>query len=268
MARRRRWRWWRKQRRKALWRSPELSVRQILAWADDFHERASKWPVQKSGPIAGSLGEKWVNIDKALRYGRRGLPGGSSLAQLLAERRGKRNPARLPALTEEQIIAWADAHRQRTGRWPGQSSGPILEAPGETWSRVQTALREGLRGLAVGTGLAPLLARERGARNRKALPKAKQRANPGLGGRPPPAHRPLADPGIRPSPRCSGRDLADDRSEPARGSTRPSRKEWVNSVAGQEAWGAQPHGPSGLDHRADPRLGQCPPPAHRPMADP
>jgi hypothetical protein len=30
--------------------------------------------------------EKWRNIDNALRYGLRGLPGGSSLAKLLAEK--------------------------------------------------------------------------------------------------------------------------------------------------------------------------------------
>src|SRR5262249_6645494 len=40
-----------------------------------------------------------------------GLTGGSSLAQLLAERRGVRNHLRLPRLTVEQIAAWAKAIR-------------------------------------------------------------------------------------------------------------------------------------------------------------
>ena len=49
------------------------------------------------------------NVDAALREGFRGLPGGSSLTQLLAERRGSEHE-RLPPRTEEQIMAWADAH--------------------------------------------------------------------------------------------------------------------------------------------------------------
>ena len=51
-----------------------------------------------------------------------------------------------PPLRIKRILAWADAHYQRTGRWPSQTSGPIAEAPGETWLAVHTALRVGLRG--------------------------------------------------------------------------------------------------------------------------
>jgi hypothetical protein len=65
--------------------------------------RTGDWPHRESGQIPGSLGEKWRRVDNALVYGLRGLPGGSSLAQLLAERRGVRNIRRLPRLTEEQI---------------------------------------------------------------------------------------------------------------------------------------------------------------------
>jgi hypothetical protein len=32
-------------------------------------------------------------------------------------------------------------------RWPSCESGPIREAPGETWKAVQMALVQGLRGL-------------------------------------------------------------------------------------------------------------------------
>jgi hypothetical protein len=48
----------------------------------------------------------------------------------------KRNKARLPPLTVAQILAWADAHRARTGEWPRVLSGPIPEAPGESWRAV------------------------------------------------------------------------------------------------------------------------------------
>ena len=50
-------------------------------------------------------------MDAALRKGVRGLPGGSSLAQLLRQRRRGQNASDLPPLTEDQILTWADAHR-------------------------------------------------------------------------------------------------------------------------------------------------------------
>src|SRR2546426_12690676 len=70
---------------------PRLSVSKVLAWADAYHERAGQWPKKTSGRIAGALGDTWTAVEMALRGGWRGLPGGSSLAQLLAERRGVRN---------------------------------------------------------------------------------------------------------------------------------------------------------------------------------
>jgi hypothetical protein len=65
----------------------------------------------------------------------------------------------------ESILAWADAHQRRTGRWPNQNSGPIPEAPGETWCQIQTALRKGNRGLKPGQTIGKLLADYRGVRN-------------------------------------------------------------------------------------------------------
>jgi hypothetical protein len=35
-----------------------------------------------------------------------------------------------PQMTEEQILAWADAHRARTGEWPAKRGGPIEESEG------------------------------------------------------------------------------------------------------------------------------------------
>ena len=53
----------------------------------------------------------------------------------------------LPNLTPEAILAWANAHHARTGRWPAHREGPVPEAPGETWLTVEAALYFGLRGL-------------------------------------------------------------------------------------------------------------------------
>jgi hypothetical protein len=144
---------------------PPLSEAQILAWADAHCARAGHWPIMTSGLIPRAGGEKWLAVDAALRHGCRGLPEGSSLAQLLAERRQVRNCQALPALRIDQILAWADAHYQRTARWPLMGSGSIAEAAGETWLAVDAALRTGRRGLPGGSSLARLLETERGKRN-------------------------------------------------------------------------------------------------------
>src|SRR3954471_12217455 len=99
-------------------RRPPLSVDQILAWADEEHRRRGRWPHCKDAEVLADTNEKWVNIDAALRMGFRGLPGGSSLPQLLDQCRGVRNVGDLPELTEEFILAWAQAHHGRTGDWP------------------------------------------------------------------------------------------------------------------------------------------------------
>jgi hypothetical protein len=149
---------------------PRLTLRQILAWADEHHERTGQWPDGEMGEVPGSGGEKWVNVDAALRHGLRGLRGHSSLAQLLARRRGVPNPADRPPLTLETVLAWADAFHARTGRWPTRADGVIPRSRGERWSAVNTALSDGLRGLPGGSSLARLLDEHRGVRNRAAPP--------------------------------------------------------------------------------------------------
>jgi hypothetical protein len=89
------------------------------------------------------------------------------LAKLFAEHRGHRNIAALPPLSVRQIIAWAKAHYRRTRTWPTKKSGPITEAPGETWSGVDHALYVGYRSLPGVSSLSRLLARHCGVRNRK-----------------------------------------------------------------------------------------------------
>jgi hypothetical protein len=64
-------------------------------------------------------------------------------------------------LTVEQILAWADAHHQRTGRWPSTESGNVQDAPGERWCNLDDSLRLGLRSLPGGDSLGRLLDRHR-----------------------------------------------------------------------------------------------------------
>jgi hypothetical protein len=80
--------------------------------------------------------------------------------------------ARRPRLTIEQILAWADAHHARTGRWPRILDPDAASLPaGLTWRHLDLALRLGLHGLPGGDSLPRVLARERGARNPRALPR-------------------------------------------------------------------------------------------------
>jgi hypothetical protein len=148
-----------------------LTVSQILAWADEHHRRTGRWPNRDSGPIRGTLSERWSAIDGALTLGHRTLPKGGSLMKLLAEQRGYRHRNYLPRLKVKEILAWADAHKERTGDWPNRYSGTVSEAPGETWNAIDLALSRGARGLLRGgRTLAELLADYRGRRHHQEPP--------------------------------------------------------------------------------------------------
>jgi hypothetical protein len=136
-----------------------LTVEQVLHWADRQQAHTGRWPHAGSGRVFGAHGQTWQAVNQALVRGGRGLPGGSSLARLLEEHRGKRNKAHTPPLTVEQILLWADLHRARTGRWPHAHSGAVPEAPQETWRAISSALWGGHRGLPGGSGLPQLLRR-------------------------------------------------------------------------------------------------------------
>ncbi|HUY32053.1 MAG TPA: hypothetical protein VMV69_04670 [Pirellulales bacterium] len=137
-----------------------LSEPRILAWADAYHQRHGRWPTRRSGPIDDAPDLTWASVQRALYYGYRGLPGGSSLKQLLADERGApRIRARRLSLT--QILAWADAYHARHGKWPTQRSGRVDGVAGTTWSAVNNALRRGFCDLPSSTSLSRLLANER-----------------------------------------------------------------------------------------------------------
>jgi len=150
---------------------PKLTQKQILVWADAWRHRAGTWPTSESGLIPTAGGETWKSVDHALRLGSRGLAGGSSLARLLEARREVRNIQSLPRLSEKQILAWADAYHTKQRKWPTIKSGGVTQAPGETWSGINTALVGGRRGFRGGFSLPRLLAQERGLRNPKRPPK-------------------------------------------------------------------------------------------------
>jgi hypothetical protein len=158
--------------------APELKLSEVLAWADAFHARIGHWPMKRSGPVPEAPGDTWSKIDAALRAGQRGLPAGSSLVRLFARERGARNVGDLPPFNIPEILRWADEHHNRHGTWPKSNSGPIPEAPGETWLFVHVALRQGRRELPGGSSLRRLLWDRRGV---KCAPERKNfRANRAL----------------------------------------------------------------------------------------
>jgi hypothetical protein len=140
-----------------------VSIREVLRWADLHHQEHGVWPNAESGPVDRVPGFTWAKVDALLRQGRRGLPGGSSLAQLLARERWGALPRQSAALSVAGILAWADAHHAHHGQWPTARSGPVAAAPGEWWSVIDVALKKGYRGLQGGSSLAQLLAMHRSA---------------------------------------------------------------------------------------------------------
>jgi hypothetical protein len=140
---------------------PQLSPKHIAKWAQSHHSKLGKWPRAHSGKIEEVPGETWMAVDMALRKGKRGLAKGGSLAKFLQLRFGVRNLAELPRFTVKQVLTWADAHRARNGRRPAAKSGPIPEAPGETWLAIDKALRRGTRGFRRQQSLSQLLDRHR-----------------------------------------------------------------------------------------------------------
>jgi len=145
---------------------PRFSIPQILSWVDSYYARTGTWPKKTSGLVPEAVGVNWRMVDNALLFGLRGLEGNSSLAKVLQHHRGVRHKHNLPLLTEDLILTWADLHRDRTGAWPNENSGPVLDAPGEVWVNIDASLRDGFRGLPGGSSLGRVLAEHRGVRRR------------------------------------------------------------------------------------------------------
>lgn len=128
---------------------PKLSISLVCSWIQIYHQLTGSWPSQLSGKVHDVEGESWRQIDQALRLGHRGLPGGTSLPQIIEARFNVRpRQARTrPQLSISTILFWAQDHWLKTGNWPIVESGPILGKLDENWRRIDSALKYGLRGL-------------------------------------------------------------------------------------------------------------------------
>jgi len=150
-------------------RAPPLDEQEIVRWAQGWHEDWGRWPTKHweppknwegtpeqwrmATPYAGRE-EKWKYLNLCLSIGRRGLPGGSSLAKLL--RHLKKRPE---TVSERQIRSWARAFFEEVGRWPNRHDGPTLKYSGYdvSWKGWDRALDRGLYGLPGGSSLSQLL---------------------------------------------------------------------------------------------------------------
>jgi transcriptional regulator with XRE-family HTH domain len=61
-----------------------LTEASIMEHAAAHRRRTGRWPTAGAGPVHGVAGLTWRGVDQALRSGGGGLPGGGSLAALLA----------------------------------------------------------------------------------------------------------------------------------------------------------------------------------------
>lgn len=145
---------------------PKLTLKLIKSWIERFRQENEFFPTSMSGPIPWNNGDSWHSVDQALRCRGRGLRKRSSLVKLLNQFYGIGRHRRRPPFSIEQILIWADEHKQQTGRWPKAKSGRIAGTSEETWCRVNDALMYGKRGLKGGGSLAMLLSRHRGVRTR------------------------------------------------------------------------------------------------------
>jgi hypothetical protein len=140
---------------------PPLTEDMILVWAKEYHARTGKWPRATSGLVDGAgRRETWRAVDQALLNGGRGLPrGGGSFRLFLFRRLGVRTVHGDDRLTEEKILAWADAHHATTGRWQRCYCREVIPATGTMWVSIHLALNLGHRGLPGGDTLTALLVR-------------------------------------------------------------------------------------------------------------
>jgi hypothetical protein len=103
-------------------RRPPLTTALILAWADAHQARTGHWPHADTGVIPEGHGLTWAAVQSALAQGYRGLPGGDTLARLLARHRDyQARPAKPPWTAEEdELVRTLPALEAaaRTGRKP------------------------------------------------------------------------------------------------------------------------------------------------------
>ena len=104
----------------------------------------------------------------------------------------KRSKLRKPPLTIKQILAWADADFERTGKWPDKNCGQVYDALDERWPAINGGPLWGCRGLPGGSSLAQTPGRTARRAEPQSTASTVPQGNPRLGRRPLPAYREVA----------------------------------------------------------------------------
>lgn len=100
---------------------PLLTVSAILEAADAHRAQDGRLPTVRSARVALPAGAaSWKQVDRALREGWKGLPGGSSLARLLEKHRGYVEPARRQRAAVEAFFADGQGNAWSTQAIAGQ----------------------------------------------------------------------------------------------------------------------------------------------------
>ena len=214
---------------------PRLTVEAILGWADAHFQRHGDWPNANSGPIPGT-DDTWCNVQAALVRGGRGLRGGSSLAQLLHEKRGKPCHGKRSPFSVKAILGWADVYFRRHGDWPTKD-GPIPGTdtrPGWLSTPPVEGTARPARRLFIGSSAWEAA----GANHACQAATVGRPRNPPLGRRPFQVARQLAGPAFGHDSRDAGH-LVCRRTWPCRRSTRPARRFFARSIVGKGAGAIQ-----------------------------
>ncbi|MBW2187231.1 MAG: hypothetical protein JRG71_12795 [Deltaproteobacteria bacterium] len=139
-----------------------LDDEKIERLISEYHRINGEYPKRNSVEVPGHAKLTWAQIDSALINGSDGLKNGRSLAIVLEQKFGVVTFRNKPKFSEDEILMWADAYKQRYGDWPNRAVGIIEESLVEdTWQAVHSALNEGARGLPGKDTLTKLIERNR-----------------------------------------------------------------------------------------------------------
>jgi hypothetical protein len=141
---------------------PDLTLKQVLKWADSHRAITGRWPWRECGPVLDCPGISWATIDSRMGTGEWELPRGTTLAKWLLKVRDVWDGGK-PRLTEALVVRWAQEHFDRTGRWPVTMSGPVQGHPGENWAAIDVAIRNKRRGFPQRSSLRQILRSRFGA---------------------------------------------------------------------------------------------------------
>ncbi len=90
-------------------RVPDLTVTQILKWADHYYMFHGRWPSERLGMVSGAFRGDLACYQSTPKTGG-GVCPGASLARLLKEHRHSGKTPTFPDFDIAQILSWADAH--------------------------------------------------------------------------------------------------------------------------------------------------------------